>query len=404
MEGNLHVLNKTARSLVNQFLNDFNINKCKINVTPGTSQGDNYIGLIYKIQIETKSSTTCLILKSAQEEEKFRKLCLIPVLFSRETYIYEKVLFEFDRFQKDKGIENPFLSYVKYFGSKLDPPNECILMLDMTNLGYKVLDRKDLLNYNHVISIVKEYGRFHALSLALFDQKPSVFEEISKNVETIYSDFDAANMDPILDMCIAKALQCIDPIVDKSIYEKCLRFKEHAFQVVQKIVRSETSGKYSVVCHCDAWINNIPFKYSDLTETKNPSELCFIDWQLAQLGSPVLDLTTFLFLSTNKEFRDIYYDDVIKEYYNSFSGFLKELGSDPEELFPFSVLQEHLKTFSVFAFFRVIQALHLLLSDKENIPDFKDTDFDDLGFKENETYNTRMREIMLDFDRLGYEL
>ncbi|KAK4884249.1 hypothetical protein RN001_000520 [Aquatica leii] len=406
-DNNILIMDKESKEFLYKYLDTLNLHDCKVYFTLASNPCDSHLGVIAKAEIECKNAKFHWILKTAIQNEEYRLLLPISSIYYREIYAYEKILVEFARIQEEKQIQHPFKSYAKYLTSSFIPPNESIIMEDMTQWGYQIEDREQPLDYNHVKLVMREYGRFHALSFALRDQKPMLFEEISKNVKEIIFNYPAylkGFMANVISTQIDRVMNALDPVQHHSAYQKCLKFKMHAIESIRSSVQASVAGNYGVVCHGDCWTNNILFKHSDLTETKNPSELCFIDWQLAQLGSPVLDLTTFLFLSTNKEFRDIYYDDVIQEYYNSFSAFLKELGSDPEELFPFSVLQEHLKTFSVFAFFRVIQALHLLLSDNENIPDFKDTDFNDLEFKENETYNTRMREIMLDFDRLGYEL
>lgn len=141
-------------------------------------------------------------------------------------------------------------------------------------------------------------------------------------------------------------------------------------------------------------------------KSHSPPEVCLLDWQQARAGSPALDLAYFIFTCTDKPLRDQYYDHLIREYYESLSSFLRELGSDPDKLFPFEVLQEHLKKFCVFGLFVAITILYGVISEAEELPDFNNmTGLEDLHIesKNVQWYNTRIRGVILDFIKFGYE-
>ncbi|KAK4884250.1 hypothetical protein RN001_000521 [Aquatica leii] len=400
-------MNKEVENLINQLISNLNINKYTVEVAPATIRGDNFLGVVDKVLVKSEKSTLHWILKCATQIEQFRQICSIPHLFQREVYIYENVLMEFKHFQSEKVITDPFKSYAPYYGSLLHPPHECVVMEDMKELGYKVLDRREPLDYNHILLVTKEYARFHAISFALRDQKPTLFEEITKHTQCVLFNKADKYFVELINGYIDKALVVIDPIVNKSAYDKCLNFKKHSVEIIKNVKKLQATDKYSVICHSDSWINNFLFKYSNPSEPNTPSDLCIIDWQLAHIGSPVSDLTYLLFTCTDKEFRDTHYNYVINYYYNTFSTFLRRLGSDPEELFPFSILQEHLKAFSVFAFYMSLQVLYLMLSNTDEIPDYvneRQLLKAHYTSKNIDTYRSRMRGVVLDFDRFGYEL
>ncbi|KAF5270854.1 hypothetical protein FQA39_LY08299 [Lamprigera yunnana] len=411
-ENNAQVLSKTTLDFLHGYIKKLDVKDYVVNVSPGSIRGDNYLGVIAKVQVKTEKLIMNWILKSAMQQEIFRSFLPVPKVYAREVYVYEKVLYEFNRFQKEKTVLKPFESYAEYRTSFLTAPYECLIMNDMKELGYKLQDRSKPLDYNHVLLVMREYGRFHALSFALRDQKPSLFQEISENVEEIFFNEEALfgeDLRKALDSQAERAMKALDPLLNKSAYKKFMRFKEHMVEITKKVVQGTAAGKYGVVCHGDCWINNFLFKYRNPERPDCPSDMCILDWQLCRLGSPVLDLSYFIFASTDKQFRDNHYDEMMREYHSSLSKFLTELGSDPEELYPYHVFKDDLLKFSVFGLYMSIQILYFLVSDHEEIPDFHNFSSGEDAVKQlnyhsknEEIFNSRIRGVVSDFDKFGY--
>lgn len=61
--------------------------------------------------------------------------------------------------------------------------------------------------------------------------------------------------------------------------------------------------------------------------------------------SPVVDLLYNLFSSTDKQFREQHYEDLLNTYYSSLSNGIQKLGSDPNKLFSFEQFQAQLRRF-----------------------------------------------------------
>jgi hypothetical protein len=64
-----------------------------------------------------------------------------------------------------------------------------------------------------------------------------------------------------------------------------------------------------------------------------------IDFQLARYCSPALDISFFIYSCTSEELRDKHYDDLLKVYHDSLSEIIRDFGSNPDYLFPFSALE-----------------------------------------------------------------
>ncbi|KAF2904033.1 hypothetical protein ILUMI_02130 [Ignelater luminosus] len=203
-----------------------------------------------------------------------------------------------------------------------------------------------------------------------------------------------------------RALKSLDPVKDKIAYDKFKKFQENLFEMAKNATQPGPAGKYAVIGHGDCWSNNMLFKYNSSSKPHPPSEICLLDWQLARAGSPALDLAYFIFTCTDKPLRDGHYDHLIQEYYESLSSFLRELGSDPDKLFPFEVLQEHLKKFCIFGLFIAITIVYGMSSEAEDIPDIHNmTQLEELNFETSniQKYYARIRGVVLDFIKFGYE-
>ncbi|KAB0801591.1 hypothetical protein PPYR_03777 [Photinus pyralis] len=384
-----------------------------INISAGTIKGDNFLGVIAKVQVTGETATgehviQNFIVKSAPRNENFRMFAPVHAAYEREIYIYSKVLPAFLKLQNDRGIQNPFRSYAKYYDSSVADMNEALIMEDMKEYGFKLHDRHRPLDYNHTLLVLREYGKFHALSFALRDQEPKIFAELAEETqENFFNGMNSTELHNSFQSQSERALNALHPITHKFAHEKFKKFQNNMTDVINAAVKSDLSDPYSVIGHGDCWINNFLFKYDDTNRV--PLEMCILDWQLARLGSPALDLGYFLFTCTSKELRDEKYNSLIQEYYKSFRSFLKELGSDADKLFPFDVLQEHLKKYCVYGLCMAVIVLLILISDTEEIPDIHNISsnehvMDKLNYepKNIEVYNSRVRDIIFDFIKLGY--
>lgn len=70
-----------------------------------------------------------------------------------------------------------------------------------------------------------------------------------------------------------------------------------------------------------------------------------LDWQLTRVSSPAVDLTTFLFTSTDKQLRDAHLDEFLQVYYSNLVRIVRATGSDPAILFPEAELHRQLRLF-----------------------------------------------------------
>ncbi|RZC42290.1 EcKinase, DUF1679, and/or APH domain containing protein [Asbolus verrucosus] len=151
------------------------------------------------------------------------------------------------------------------------------------------------------------------------------------------------------------------------------KFEKYAGRNIVNIFKNISVEKcdYSAILHGDCWSNNMLFRYEDEGHDKKPTDIRLIDWQIIKVGSPVCDLSYCLYSGASKKVFDNL-NEYLKIYYDSFSSFVRELGSDPEKLFPFDALKEHWKKYSRFGMIMALTILRMKLTNKEDLIDFRD--------------------------------
>ncbi|KAF5288628.1 hypothetical protein FQR65_LT11999 [Abscondita terminalis] len=366
------LLTNENQKCLHNYLKNLGFTNYKIEVRSATKTGDNLLGNVVRVKVFTDDLELHLIFKSALQEEGIRQRFNIPKLYERESYIYSKVFKIFEEFQHEKGFDI-FKSYPKYYTHSLNLQNEYVIVEDMNAKNYKLHDRFKSMDYNHVMLVLQEYARLHALSFALRNQKPVLFEEITKKSDEFFlCSFTTETLAKINNK-LKYVEDAFDMNSQKNAYNKFLILKRNFPYIAQNVMQSKEFGKYGVIRHGDSWNNNFLFQYLNSDKPNSPSNLAIIDWQLSHLGSPVLDMVHFLYTCTDKCFRDLHYNEVIAKYYDCLSGFLNDLGSEVAQLFPYSVYQDHLRKFSVFGLYIAVQILYITFSlqNVSSVEDFR---------------------------------
>ncbi|KAF5292788.1 hypothetical protein FQA39_LY13833 [Lamprigera yunnana] len=389
-------------------LKNMNIENYTISITSATEKSQNFCGIIAQVKVIQRDSGMehNFIIKSAPHMQEFRKLVFVEDTFKREIYIYFKLLDEFLKIQQNKNIITIFDSYPKYYISSEKYNEEFIVLQNMLTDGYKHCERTA--DFDHTLLTVRELGKFHALSYVIRRQQPKLFEDIiSDTQEIFFKNFGTECLRLTVQHRTQKALQALDPVVDKVVYEKFKKYTENVFEIIGDCINSKNADQYAVVNHGDCTLNNFLFKYQNSDNSSSLTRICFLDWQLSRLGSPALDLSSFIFTSVDKETRDQYYHYFVKEYYDSLCYMLKQFGEDGLKVLPMTDLEHQLKQFSIYGVFMAYMVLYLQLSEAEEIPDILTTKAKPKDFifemEDAVEYNTRIRDIILFCNSLDYD-
>lgn len=143
--------------------------------------------------------------------------------------------------------------------------------------------------------------------------------------------------------------------------------------------------------------------------SSQPIEVKLLDFQLARFGSPVLDLSYFLYTSASVQHLN-HLNHFLKHYHSALVEFLKEFDCDASVLFPYEVLEEHWGQFAKFGLGMAFLVVNVMMMDDGELPDVNSNEGmsgeDFIGSfekksKNDERYLEKMVRILRHFEERG---
>ncbi|KAF5292776.1 hypothetical protein FQA39_LY13821 [Lamprigera yunnana] len=400
---------KKIHDCVERVLKKDKVGKYDIKIEFSIRKGANYLSDIGNVIIKSKSENgeeenLHLIAKMSKKGE-YRNALSLKKLFNREIYAYEYIFDLFQKLQIKNNIKNPFHSFPKFYASSKVDGEEMVVLENMLEKGFKPCNYYQTLNYSEASLLIKEVGRLHALSFALRDQYPEVFQKLLMELPDLeYHGAMGKTLEVVTKNVFSKCLDLINLKGNTIMYDKFKRVHNVFFDALTYCDKPEVTEPYSTIVHSDLWVTNLLFKYDD---TANPIEVCMVDWQLFKMSSPAVDISQIIFVCLTKKMRDLHFDDLIQDYYESFSSFLTQFGGKPGISFPFEVLQNHLKKFSICGLNTAMRMISFTSVSDENFPEAFDANFmEELSKAKTkpDMYNDRMMDVLVDYDRYEYNL
>lgn len=201
-----------------------------------------------------------LIVKTCSTNEKLRKEIMLRKSYEVEICMYEKIFPTFEQFQKERGVrKEAFKSTIRCFYTSLSPLHETLVFEDLNASGYKQWDMKMYMEPQHVAFILKEYGKFHAVSFALRDQNKKVFDSFAIDSVDVYEKIWWNLVQRNFGRVVAF-------FRDNEPEKEYLRGIEREIAIF--FGESIKFGEYTAITHGDCWCNNMMFKYSVSTNLK----------------------------------------------------------------------------------------------------------------------------------------
>ncbi|XP_014086073.3 uncharacterized protein pkm isoform X2 [Bactrocera oleae] len=384
---------------------------------PATKKGENYIGIVYRVSV--KLNTNCgvrlsnLILKMAPRNSTRRKQFFIRPCFLREALAYEEFLPMIENFQYNKGLaeECRFHEYAKSFYTSTDEFEEVIFLEDLSLQEFRVFDRFDDFQFEHIAIVMRTYAKLHAVSFAIKDQQPQALDKF-RNIEDIFLQHkDVSNLNIYFEGLKRTALACLE--LENDEYKQALGkfFKRPFFEIFSDLIDGNKYEPYAVLCHGDCWNNNLMFKL----EGTDAITMRLLDWQLLRYSSPISDLMYFIFTCTSRKFRKAHYGDVLNVYYEELIRHISRLGSNPFKLFPREKFDEELKNRGAVAILFAMIVLPIITLKSEDVPNLENlSEQAEIGKLKNlkdsgllcegnlHEYSERMRDVIIDCINFGY--
>lgn len=260
--------------------------------------------------------------------------------------------------------------------------------------------RKDPYTFDHVALVMKALGKLHAISFALKDQQPEKFEELVECIPELYYH-DGETFQNFFNTMLNVTHESLEKTQRPDLLTKLKNMVGEGFcETGIKTVCGKLSD-YAVICHGDAWINNIMFQHNELGK---PLAINLIDWQFSRYASPVTDIVINLICCTSKELRDAHFNDLLKVYHESLTDLLTQLGSDAEKLFSYNAFLGEMKKYGKYAAIVGTLLLPLLSIDIDSIPDEDTSDLRAFTMSEEAQrgFDKKMLDMMGDLAEYNY--
>ncbi len=263
--------------------------------------GNNFCAVLMRLTIEYPQDGVqrrkSVLLKIPSLSQDFQEL-LRTDIYDREIYAYEVFLPKMYELGARPNYSPTFYAAME---------SKAVVMEDLTESGYKMLDKKIPLDLEHCRVALKIIARHHAVSVIfLKTHRDSRTNELMENVGL------KMNLEKYLHVLYDPFLSLISPWITDSLREKLQEHRNHFVATALMACTTHPDG-LNVVVHGDYWKNNILYSYDDDGSVTGAK---VIDWQATRIGSPVVELIYFfvssvpcdLFKMHKEEFYGLYLD------------------------------------------------------------------------------------------------
>lgn len=262
--------NQQYQTALNEIIkNNFEspIEDLKVEIAAGSAKGDNYSGILYRISVDdSKGKQLKVIVKIPPTSPARREQFFSRPTFIRESLFYNDIYPMFKQFQEDKGInvkEDGFHQVPVCYKALDEEFSEGIFLEDLRISGFDMFDRFKETTADHVNLVMKTLGKFHAISLAMKERKPELFNPFRDIVDIFFSK-DEASLDSIrvwYDMPKKQAIEALESLKNPDLINKAKKVLDIDFlELMKTCIFGSLAEPYAVLCHGDCWNNNIMFR------------------------------------------------------------------------------------------------------------------------------------------------
>lgn len=244
----------------------------KINLKPGSNHGDNFLGVMTSATItgirNNNDEQLHLLCKLAPSNSMRRQEFQSVAVFQRETLMYNKILPLLAKFQKEKGLplDYCFTAYPKCYVAIADEENDqfLVIMEDLRPQGFTMWPKNKVVAVNHASCVVEQLAKLHAISFAIKDQRPKLYEELKEVKDLFGNFFKSENLVHAMNMGFDRAIGALENKEHVKIAEEV---KENGRQLFQDCLTDGACEPFGVIGHGDCWTNNILYRYAEGVKT-----------------------------------------------------------------------------------------------------------------------------------------
>lgn len=141
-EGEFSNISERQMDFIHEVILKQNLQFDKVVFSPLGKPGDNFMSDVKRISIEGDHGSLKMIVKVASDLEAVRVATGTELLFTNEHVMYTEVLPKLVALQKEAGVpEDEQLRYAKCYGSLNEAPNEVLILEDLNESKFRMLNK-----------------------------------------------------------------------------------------------------------------------------------------------------------------------------------------------------------------------------------------------------------------------
>ncbi|XP_065170936.1 uncharacterized protein [Atheta coriaria] len=376
------------------------IKNAKLALQSSSNKGDGYLGMVKFGQIVGTNKTLDVVLKcSHRNPKKFEDF--IHKIYLNEIHFYERIAPTFQKFQDEHQVSQPWDNTAKFYGAIDEEHKETLVLGNLKSNGYDMWDRKQLMNEAHLKCALKTFAKFHGTSYAMQKLRPDLYKEITGTMshDLFYEVIDIMNfLTQVKTMITDIAKVIFDPEEEKTYLDVTNKFAATADEHIKAVFNYHAND---VILQGDCWCSNALYHYADMSNRTEPQSMKMLDFQLAKLGSPAMDLSYFFYAAASKECFDRL-DYFLKFYHDCLSDHLAEFNLKAADVLTFDQLMEHWKQVSKFGLILTFGVRKVMFVESQDAPDFTESPEDFLDKMKmspelENLYHQQIKELIVHF-------
>ncbi|KAF9421101.1 hypothetical protein HW555_002813 [Spodoptera exigua] len=368
----------------------------------GCDDVDSFLTGLFKVQLKGtvhgQKIKKKLLIKWHQESKM--RVCFRDA-YKRECNFYKLVLPSLLEVQnKIDNMEGLKMRFPNCIFASDEYDKETIVVQDLKQDGFGLRDRLFKTNLEYVSLVMRTLAKLHALSYVLQKTDPEKFEKIACLCE---EDVQYCKPGPAPKSMQSYYEASVHVVQDADARDKLTRLTPDILTVLYKCTRSD---KYSTICHGDCWNNNILYQHRGC----KPVDVVFVDYQLMRFASPVTDIAYFLYMSTDGDFLDKHYDQVLDIYYGTLTAVLRHCNLDVNTVYPRNIFEKQLKEYSVLGLIEALVSMMIITAPYEDALKMTEMKYEhseeahEDESRDNLLFVERVNGIVNDFFKRNYSL
>lgn len=247
------------KEILHDFLVQNDLENAEIIYEDGSNLGDGYLGVTKAITVKKGRTIFDLFVKAAPKDEKLREILSTHMVFKQEITAYTEIFPAYTKFLQQKIRQDLNLT-PKCYSSNAEESREFLLFENLKALGFKVFDKRKLLDEDHILVVLRNYAKFHGISYAFKEQRGEDFANLCQIVgDSILFLFEHFNFKTILYTALDVLKEHGDGRIDRSTLGKVEESIENFYELVEETVNCDYN--HGILIHGDCWMNNMQFKY-----------------------------------------------------------------------------------------------------------------------------------------------